>query len=437
VSERAPRNGDAEGGGTAEDARERVVCARCRRPPVVCYCRHVVRLPTRTRVVLLQHPRERRVGVGTARMAHLGLPNSVLRVGTDFARDPVLAEALAPPRRACVLFPDPDAMDVSELPRDRPLTLVVLDGTWSQARKLRRLNPALAALPHVAFNPRRPSGYRIRRQPQAHCVSTIEALAEVLDALEPESGPFDRLLDPFRAVVEKQEWFAREIRSHRHHPAPRAATGEGGAGAELRRRQRLADRLAADWSRLVCVQGEANAWPRRDPARQDPEIVHWVAHRPATGETYEAVIAPRRPCAPSTPGHVGLPAARLAAGEGADSWRARWRAFSRPDDVLVSWGVFYTGLAAADGLALPARAVDLRAEAARLAPPRAGTVEACLARVAAGGGAGPPPALGLDGRGGRRLAALVHLARLLAAPPAGADHEDGDGREDGALERVA
>jgi DTW domain-containing protein YfiP len=405
--------------------RERVVCDRCWRPPVVCYCRHVARLPTRTRVVLLQHPRERRVGVGTARMAHLCLPSSILRVGLDFAGDAAVGEALAPPRRACVLFPDPRAMDVSELPRDRPLTLIVLDGTWSQARKLRRLNPALAALPHVAFNPCRPSGYKIRRQPRAYCLSTIEALAEVLEALEPEAGPFDRLLDPFRAVVEKQEWFAREIRSHRHHRAPGDTAGGGAAGADLRRRRRLADRLAADWPRLVCVQGEANAWPRRDPARQEPEIVHWLAHRLATGETHETVIAPRRPFAPSTPGHVGLSAARLEAGDAAETWRARWRDFLRPDDVLVTWGVFYAGLASADGLPLPARAIDLRSETSRLlhsetsrlAPARAGTVEECQARGASGAHAATPPALGLGGRGGRRLEALVQLARLLATPP--------------------
>ena len=36
----------------------RPVCARCRRPSAVCYCAHLLSLPTRTRVVFLQHPRE-------------------------------------------------------------------------------------------------------------------------------------------------------------------------------------------------------------------------------------------------------------------------------------------------------------------------------------------------------------------------------------------
>ena len=65
----------------------RACCARCGRPQVVCVCSHVTPLSTRTRVVLLQHPREHRVGIGTARLAHLSLPASSLHVGLDFDGD--------------------------------------------------------------------------------------------------------------------------------------------------------------------------------------------------------------------------------------------------------------------------------------------------------------------------------------------------------------
>src|SRR5581483_1837096 len=122
----------------------------------------------------LQHPREHRVGVGTARLAHLSLPASSLHVGLDFAGDDAVRAALAADAPAYVLFPGASAIDVADLPRDRPLTLIVLDGTWWQARKLLHLNPKLAALPRVSFTPHRLSDYRIRRQPAAHCVSTIE-----------------------------------------------------------------------------------------------------------------------------------------------------------------------------------------------------------------------------------------------------------------------
>ncbi|HEY4184455.1 MAG TPA: tRNA-uridine aminocarboxypropyltransferase, partial [Polyangia bacterium] len=285
----------------------RPTCERCRRPTQVCYCAHVHELPTRTRVVLLQHPRERHVAVGTARMAHLVLSNSVLRLGLDFSIDPVVTAELAASPDTYLLFPGPNARDAASLPRDRPITLVVLDGTWWQARKLFKLNPALAALPQVAFSPRSASAYRIRRQPAAFCLSTIEALAEVLPLLEPDGAPLGRLLDPFHAMVARQERFAAEIAAGRHRRvrADRPAPAEGRAENEGENRN-VTGELAALWPRLICVQGEANAWPKRQNNRPEPELVHWVASRPATGEVYEAVIAPREPLAPAAPGRLGI-----------------------------------------------------------------------------------------------------------------------------------
>jgi DTW domain-containing protein YfiP len=346
------------------------------------------------------------VGIGTARLAHLSLPASSLHVGLNFEGDDAVGAALGSGAPAYVLFPGPGAIDVADLPRDRPLTLIALDGTWWQARKLLHLNPTLAALPRVAFTPRRLSDYRIRRQPAAHCVSTIEALAETLSLLEPESGPFDRLLDPFRAMVARQEWYAAEVRSQRHRQPVRARRPS--------RRDKLAARLAAAWPDVVCIQGEANAWPARTPDRPEPEIVHWVAHRPATGEHFAAVIAPRRLLAPSTSQHIALSAEQLRAGQSVDDWQRSWRAFVRPGDLVVQWGRYYSGLAAHDGVD-PDRdglTLDLRPEVSQILKKHLGTVDDCVIGL----GLAVPPAE-LDGRAGRRLAALVSAVRGLIRSP--------------------
>jgi DTW domain-containing protein YfiP len=350
------------------------------------------------------------VGVGTARLAHLALPSSLLRVGVDFSDDPTVQAALGPD--TYVLFPGAEARPLASLPTDRPITLVVLDGTWSEARKLLTRNPALAALPRVAFTPARPSAYQIRTQPADHCVSTIEALAQVLATIEPV-GPdapperFARLLDPFHAMVERQQRFETEVNARRHQR--RVRTVDPG---HRPRHLSLPARVERAWSRLVCVQGDANGWPAGDPDRQPPELVHWVARRLATGDTYDAVIAPRRPLAPFTPSHVGLPAEALRAGCSAAAWRASWRSFVRDDDVLVSWGLFGRDLAAEDGLFLPEGRLDLRAETSQLLRRRVGTVEECGAALAV-----PPGGLQVvaPGRARHRLAALVAIAEALRA----------------------
>ena len=364
---------------------------------MVCYCAQLPQLPTRTRVVVLQHPRERRVGIGTARMAQLALPNSLLHVGIDFARNPAVSALLSGPSPTYLLFPGPDARDVRELAHAEPITLVVVDGTWSQARTLVRVNPALAALPRIAFTPKQRSVYdRIRREPADFCVSTIEALAAVLDVLEPDGPRFDPMLVPFYAMVERQERFAVEVAASRHQRRERAPRPRGPT---------LAMRLCAEWPRLVCIQGEANGWPARDPARHEPEIVHFVACRPATGERYEAVIAPRRPLAPLTPRHIELDHERLDSGVSVESWQRSWQAFCPPDSVVIQWGSFYTKLASDEGLRIPSRRIDLRGELTQSSlRPSGGTLEDCLAQL---GIAMPPPLFA--GRGGRRLAALVAL----------------------------
>jgi DTW domain-containing protein YfiP len=380
-----------------EDKAPRAICLRCTRPTAVCVCALAPALQTRTRILFLQHPRERRMAIGTARLAHLGLPGSALRVGLDFSADPVVAATIAAQPAPYVLFPGDAAVDVHDIPPDRPVSLIVLDGTWSQAKKLLRLNPALAALPRLAFSPRRPSEYQIRRQPAEHCVSTIEALGEVLAALEPHNPALPRLLDPFFAMVARQQRFAEEVHASRHRRLPAERTRRDPAGLAYLRAE-------ANLRRIVCVHGEANAWPLRHPAWQPAETVHWLAHRLATNERYQAIIRPRRPLAPSVLRHLELDEAELARGLHADAWRESWAAFRRPDDLLVFWGAFPRDVARLDQLDLAGDLVDLRSESSQWFHQKAGPVEAMAARM----GAEPGPPAGV-GRGGRRLAAMLGI----------------------------
>lgn len=203
----------------------RSVCRNCRRPKSVCYCQYLPRIETETRIVLLQHPRERDMPIGTARMASLCLPNSELLVGFDWQSSHVLAASLSDPTRpAALLYPGLDARDLHRAPTRGPLTLVVVDGTWNNTRKMVRRNPILMNLPRVTFQPAHPSEYRIRREPDAKCVSTIEALMYVLGAIEGNASRFERLLLPFQKMIDTQlaHKSRRLVWRSRLLPAPRA-----------------------------------------------------------------------------------------------------------------------------------------------------------------------------------------------------------------------
>jgi DTW domain-containing protein YfiP len=377
----------------------RAVCQRCRRPVSVCYCRYLPELATRTRVVLLQHPRERDVAIGTARMASLCLPDAELLVGVKWSGSPELTRALSDPARpAVLLYPGGNAIDISQHPPKSPVTLIVVDGTWWQAKKLVRENPEIARLPRYSFIPRAPSQYRIRKEPDEAYVSTIEALAHVLGVLEDDPARFQALLSPFRAMIDAQiDHQVRWANSRpRHNKAKRP------------RRPRLPASLHERREDLVCVVGEANAWPyhsRASDASYPDELVHWAARRLDTGETFDGVLAPRHALAPATPAHVRLSRDVLARGESLPVFLARWRAFVRDADVVCSWGRYATSLFVSEGGFLPETRIDLRHVARLVRNGKVGTLEGYAE------GLGVPWTRGLvPGRAGERLGQVAEIA---------------------------
>ena len=193
----------------------RLRCWTCYKPQTLCLCDRVPRVRNRTRITLLQHPRERFHAIGTARLARLGLTN----LHFEIPRAPVtrsLAISLDLPPQTGLLFPGPEAQDLGALTAaERPRGLVVLDGTWGQAGKLYRANPSLERLPRYALTPARPSRYRIRRAPRAHFISTIEAIVEALRILEPETSGLDGLLLAFDQMIDEQAAFAHEASRRR------------------------------------------------------------------------------------------------------------------------------------------------------------------------------------------------------------------------------
>ncbi|WP_437514023.1 DTW domain-containing protein [Sorangium sp. So ce1099] len=388
----------------------RDVCWRCRRPRLVCYCALLPSLPTRTRVVLLQHPRERRVGIGTARMTHLSLPNSELHEGVIFEEDARII-ALASDPTTAVLFPGGDA-DPAGGPPVR--SLIVVDGTWWQARKMLALNPRLASVRRIGVTPRAPGNYRIRREPRPECLATVEAVASALAALEGEPARFDAMLRAFEFMVDRQIAYQAASDAPRRRRRAQAASPLSP----------LRPYLAAP-SRVVLVDGGANSgWPEGagaegplaggadDPPGADAdgprsELVHLVACRPS-GERFEAFLRPRRPLGPSVAHQLEVPEHRLLDGEEAGAALARFRAFMGQDSALGAWGSFTADLLAQEGLGRPP-SLDLRDLCARRLRRRPGGIASGARALLAG-----DPAPRGSGRAGRTLGWLeVVFARLL------------------------
>jgi hypothetical protein len=202
------------------------VCPKCLKEDLLCICAGIAPLPTRRHVLILQHPQEPDKELGTARIAHLALANSTMRIGLSW---PNLSKALGRPAVHGdwgVLYlggqpakPGPERKAPDRLTilakAGKPLPAVqaplegilALDGTWAQAKTMWWRNAWLLKLHRLVLHPTRPSLYgRLRKEPRRECLSTIESIAEALEALgedpavgEALRGHLARLLSQYRA----------------------------------------------------------------------------------------------------------------------------------------------------------------------------------------------------------------------------------------------
>ena len=249
-------------------------CADCRMHRSLCICALLPRLETRTRVVLLLHQLEVVKPTNTGLIAARCLVNSAVvyrgrapREGVAAAHAPDaapgdgatieeqaarLAAAIPSGARAAFLFPHASATPLASFAADgAPMTLVVPDGTWSQAARARsRLGRALG-LPCVTLpgeagdvGADAPAAFgRLRAPTRPGRLATLEALALALGVLE-GSAIQDELMRVFRVMTDRTLWtngrLAREavtggVPSAARSHDPLGTTGDGPEGPRDRR----------------------------------------------------------------------------------------------------------------------------------------------------------------------------------------------------------
>lgn len=185
-------------------------CPRCLLLVDYCLCQVIgAARESQPQILIVRHQWEAFKSTGTARLAGLALAN--LRMLDMAAENPEpVREQLRQLDDAWLLYPG-HAEPAAE--RAAPRTLVVLDGTWRQTRKMLRRLPELARFPRFSLAPdaAAPERDRLREPPRPGALSTLESIAEALRQLEsPTTG--QRLLDLHEQFVAR----TRHSRGQRH-----------------------------------------------------------------------------------------------------------------------------------------------------------------------------------------------------------------------------
>lgn len=295
-------------------------CYDCYRPVDCCFCDRIPRISNRTHVLILQHVRERFHAFNTARIVRHALTNCTLiadRIRTLATADlPIQA-------RTGVLYPSDDAVPLAAIPGGRGLDqLIVLDGTWHHAKTMMRDIPVLQTLPRYRLSPTDPSRYRLRREPDAQALSTVEATVAALQDLEPDTPDLVKLLNAFDHMIDTQlRHPMQHVRWRRDKPSRRPSVN-------------IPAVLLGDLRHVVVAYGEsAEGQHRRLSGPSTP--VYWVAERLNTGERFSAAIQPPQMLTNSFLEHLNLPRSHFDAAIPKHTFQQQWNNFLRADDVLT------------------------------------------------------------------------------------------------------
>lgn len=177
-------------------------CPRCLLLIDYCLCELVgVARESCPQVLIVRHHWEAFKSTGTARLAGLALSNaSILDMAAENP-DPV-RQHLRGLENAWLLYPGGAEAPEPPPALTRPRTLVVLDGTWRQTRKMLRRLPELARFPRFSLSPDASGAERdrLREPPRPGARSTLESIAEALGRLD-SAAAGQRLLDLHQQFV--------------------------------------------------------------------------------------------------------------------------------------------------------------------------------------------------------------------------------------------
>lgn len=181
-------------------------CLLCRINKDLCFCDQLLEHDTVTKISIIMHHREEHLTSNTAKLATLALKNATIYPrGLPLAPFSLGLLNLVPEVLPLYLFPDDDAEELNDnfkIYHPGPYHLIIPDGTWGQAMKVRRREVGLSEILCVKLPNHIKGEYKLRRLIREDGVCTFEAIAHALGILENQEISTD-LLRQFRIMNDR------------------------------------------------------------------------------------------------------------------------------------------------------------------------------------------------------------------------------------------
>lgn len=157
------------------------------------------------------HEKEQERETNTGKWLNQALPYCDTTIWhRQLPREAMLKDINASSEVPLLVFPDQHSIPVTEATalltrQNKQPFFMVLEGTWQEARKMRRKSPWMDSITRVHLTPDNASGYRLRKNQDSGHLCTLEVAAELLKITDEADNArrllafFDHLMNVYQA----------------------------------------------------------------------------------------------------------------------------------------------------------------------------------------------------------------------------------------------
>ncbi|MCB9060083.1 MAG: DTW domain-containing protein [Halobacteriovoraceae bacterium] len=162
-------------------------CINCKIFKEHCFCDEINKCHINTKISVIMHRRERFLTSNTVNLAKLSLDNVEVHIHGHEDQQIEVKNLISENYENVYLFPDEESIKLDEFIAncEKPVNIIVPDGSWRQARKIKRRLFGSLNLPSVKIDSQK-SNYLLRTSPFEGALCTFEAIMYALKVCESE-----------------------------------------------------------------------------------------------------------------------------------------------------------------------------------------------------------------------------------------------------------
>jgi len=188
------------------------LCSNCGLPNIICICSKIERISLKNKVSVIIPYIERHKSSNTGGLVKATLNNSEVFIRGEKNKLFTPEDVLLNEYQNLILYTGGKELTYDYIQSfNKPVNLIVPDGTWTTAPRIVMREPRFYSIPKVSLlNPPK-SQYKLRKHPNPFYISTFEAIAYSLAIIENDSNISDKLMKSFLMKIDALLWLAGKL----------------------------------------------------------------------------------------------------------------------------------------------------------------------------------------------------------------------------------